>query len=760
MSEKKSRGRPPSRDELVRYRRRAMDNLNKAIEQGDFETAREIKSDLEDKGIWSVSQRGRPVKSVQERITKDIDPKVKKSMETQQGKLAPSSVEEIVVKQTRPPMPKRGPPTAPTQGVSLPSYFNIGEFKESEERLTEGQAAEFVKENPSFQFTPVRRHDKTTKGKKSMMTAEEKMMSGKARRRADKEAVRQAQEKAMKQELGIEEYGGVIERGQMPKSLRGRGTVKETHGQIYKTEAADFQIAPEQGRVELTYEAGRTRNIPSSLENIGYDVADIMPSGMDNASVRKTIRDMAKRMIDAGDPMGVRLLNTARDQKILPPARPAPRRQQMTPDEMKYADPEQLEEYMSKVKFEQSLTPEQKQIIKEEKKQFEHYREALARGDDAKAQRLIPSLDALSRQVDKIYSDYRESADIVDDPQPVSDLTLEGGRVGFNNAAVQGAPTNVGSRQNMIEQPKTYNDDLVTTSHRTNQAMNNNEFTGMTEKQIGQTNVDERYYDEAEIKEAEEDAMNVRDTVDEIEILSGGNRDGLFSANDLSTARLGRESADYNPSQFALSGVDRGLASGHVPNVDLGNVSNLYDDPQFEMPQMASEIGLSAGGERLSQAWRTIFGTNDLPLPEQAGSIMENLESVANLGNDWFGRGQNRQKPFGTEDAPSVSSRFEQLNKQAMTKHFDVGKYNHTRLSDNYIASQILNQRKPNVMKVQPETSGPMPAGGGVAPPALSQLRSQEVEYLQPNRKRRGNAVNLLKASNRTASLLDNEFQP
>jgi hypothetical protein len=552
------------------------------------------------------------------------------------------------------------------------TFGNIGPSISQEEEAEEKAQTEYLRLNPTFQFTPKRRPDKTTKGK---LTAEQKLMSGKARRRANKEAVKKAQEDAFLREHGVSEYGGLIERGQMLPSRKQRGTVSETHGTIYKSDPIDIQLAPEQGRVDLVEgQTGRVRTIENSLANIGYEVADVMPKGQDSLSTRQALRDMADRMISAGDPMGQRLLNTASSMGVLPPRRKAPSR----PD--------------------------------------------------------------------------------VDEDRPIQSSVSSS----FNSGVVQGAPKQEKDVQNEIEQTKTYNDDLVTTSHLTNEANNFNTYSGMTEKEIGQTNADEEYYDECEEKEAEEDAMNVRDTVKEIEVLSGGNRDGLFSANDLTTSRTGRESSDFNPSQYALSGLDRGMAGGHIPNVDLSNVNNLYDNPQFEIPQEASQIGLNAGGPRLAEAWRTIFGSNDMRLPEQADGIMENIDRNNELSNDWFGVGQNRDKGFTTEDAPSMSQRFEQLNKKALTKNFDVGKYNHTRISDKYIASQILNQRKPTVMRAQPmETSGPMSQqDGGVTAPSLAQLRGQEVDYQQPNRKRRGNAVNLLKGSNRTASLLDNEFNP
>lgn len=669
-SKKPSRpGRPPSRPELVRYRRQKMDAIKKALEEGNFEMAQAIKKDLQEKQLWSVSTQGRPVKDLQGRITKKTDPKV--STETHRGKLHPSSVDEAIsLKTERQPYDTAKEYAISQTGISLPMYMSIPEGFESEPTSVEAiKGAEFKKMPKSVSFKVYDKPDLTTKGKKSKMTMEQKMMSGKARRRADKEAVKKAQEDAFLRDYGVQEYGGVVERGYMPPSMKSRGEVKETHGKITRVDGADYNVSIEMGQMPTgTRSKGKVRPVENSLSNIGYDVtpdptvetSEYKESG---TRTRMLVKDMAEWMKSQGDPRGDRLLAIARTSGVLPPNR------------------------------EPATRP------------------------------------------DSIY-------------------TLEGGENGFNNAVVQGAPTDVSSSSNQIEQPKTYSDNLVATSYVTLEAENRNEFTGMDPKKTGQINEERKYFEEVEQKQIKEDGENLHDAVREVEILSGGDKDSMFSATDIQSAKLGSISEDHIPLEHPLSGLDRGRRAGHVPNVDLSQINNLYDDPAFEQPMEASEIGINIG-ERLGNTYRNIFGADMSNMISPASSIMENIDRLSQQSGDWFGRDQYRDKSFITEESPSISDRFQYLNQRALNKDFDIGKFNHTRVSDKYIASQILNQRAPQVMSAQS-----MGDYKGVAPPSLGQLREQPVEYQQPNRKIRGDAVNLLKSSNRTTNLLENEFNP
>ena len=667
MSGKKV-GRPAVRQESVRYRRKQMDAIKKALDQGDFEKAQDIKKDLQQKRLWSSSALGRPVKDLQGRITKNTDPKV--STETHRGKLHPSSVDEsISLKMERVPYETAKEYAIGAGGISLPMYmpYDSG-FEDEPVSITPLDMPK------SESYKIYERPDLTTKGKKSKMTTEQKMMSGKARRRVDKEAVKKAQQDAFLRDYGIQEYGGVIERGYMPKSMRSRGEVSETHGKITKADKADYSVSVEMGQMPTGKRStGKVRPITKSLENLGYDVTNDPTVGMSEykesgARTRQLTRDVAERMIQNNDPMGYRLLEIARATGVLPPNR----------------EP--------------------------------------------------------TRRPDSIY-------------------TLEGGENGFNTSVVSGAPTDISSSSNQIEQPKTYSDDLVASSYINMVAENRNQYSGMAPNQTGQINEGQKYFEDVEEAKIVEDGQNLRDAVEEIELLSGGNKDSMFSATDIQSARLGKISDDHMPMEYPLAGIERGQRAGHIPNVDLSQINNLYDDPAFEEPMEASEIGINIG-ERLGNVYRNMFGVDESRI-QPASSIMENIDRLAEQSNDWFGRDQFRDKSFASEDSPSISDRFQYLNRTALNKDFDIGKYNHTRVSDQYIASQILNQRAPTVMKAQAQPQQGTPATGdykGVAPPALGQLRSQEVDYKQPNRKVRGDASGLIKGSNRQANLLENEF--
>ena len=670
--ERPPRGRPPTRSPNVRYRRRQMAAIDKALKEGDFEQAQEIKQDLIERGLWAVSALGRPVRDLQSRITRTTDPSI--STETYRGELKPSSVDEsISLKMERQPYEIAKEYAMTKSGMSFPMYMPMGEeFMEQEPISVEAIPAKKetipTKVLPkSMSFNVPSKPDMTTKGKKSKMTAEQKMMSGKARRRADKEAVRKAQEEAFLRDNGIQEYGGVVERGYMPKSLRERGGVQETHGKITRVDKKDTSVPIEMGQMPTGQRSsGKARPVIKTLENIGYETVqqptvETSEYKENNFRTRQLVRETARRMIENNDSNGYRLLEISRRVGVLPPSREPPSRP------------------------------------------------------------------------DKVY-------------------TLEGERSGFNSAVVQGAPTNISSSSNEIEQPKTYSDNLVGTSYVNMLAENRNEYSGMNPKDAGQINEEQKQFEEVEENKIQEDGENLHDAVKEIELLSGADKDSMFSATDIQSARLGRISEDHIPLAYPLSGMERGMRAGHVPNVDLSQINNLYDEVQFENPMEASEIGTNMG-DRLGNVYRNMFGADESRI-RPASSIMENIDRLAEQSNDWFGRDQYRDKSFISGDGLSMSDRFQYLNRRALNKDFDIGKFNHTRVSDKYIASQILNQRAPDVMSV---STGEYK---GVAPPALGQLRGQEVDYKQPNRSIRGDAANLLKASNRQANLLENEFMP
>lgn len=285
----------------------------------------------------------------------------------------------------------------------------------------------------------------------------------------------------------------------------------------------------------------------------------------------------------------------------------------------------------------------------------------------------------------------------------------------------------------------------------------------------------------------EKQKLFMEELTEQIELLSGGMKDSLFNANDLMTAKDNNiaPDIDYDAEGNPLTGLQRGRNAQHLVNVDLDGIDNFFNNAN-ENPSEADKI--AQGAEYVgTNVFRNTYGVNPVVSGVQpAGDIASNINNRINLGEDWFSRSGKREKGFITEEHPTISSRFENMNAVTLNKDFQgLGKWNPYignrqdymlgRYKDNIgapafsdLEGQRIRQEKRNAMMAQQkqmgsaplQMQGVLPQNKGVAPPSVGALRQQQIPYQTPNRTLRGDAVNLIRLANKTALELANEFAP
>jgi len=290
-----------------------------------------------------------------------------------------------------------------------------------------------------------------------------------------------------------------------------------------------------------------------------------------------------------------------------------------------------------------------------------------------------------------------------------------------------------------------------------------------------------------EMKDLRDQQELMGELTEQIELLSGGMRDSLFNANDLITAKDNSLSSnlDLDSDGSPLSALDRGRQAQHLVNVNLDSIDNFFNNPS-ENPSEADKIGQGDNMVGVN-VFRNTYGVNpNVPVMKRDGDIMQSINNRINIGEDWLSRSGRKEKGFITGEAPSLASRFENLNVMTLNKDFrGLGKWNpYVGNNQDYmlgryqqnigapvfsdLEGQRIRMQKRNEMYQQQRQSemsgqeyqGVLPQYSGVAPPGIGQLRQQEIPYKTPNRSLRGDAVNLIKLSNKKALELANEYAP
>jgi len=240
----------------------------------------------------------------------------------------------------------------------------------------------------------------------------------------------------------------------------------------------------------------------------------------------------------------------------------------------------------------------------------------------------------------------------------------------------------------------------------------------------------------------------LNDIIQEVEILSGAGKDSLFNAQDLK-----QTPSVNNENGFPLSGQQRGQAARHLTDIDESKLDIA------DRNERAGDISLvDVNGVNV---WRN-RSMVDRPGQEAPGSIEESIRNNIKLSEGWSARYGEQDRGFIRDQYASQDSRAD-LMMQAAQKR--LNKWNP------YMGSTYTGIMRDSGMgemqPLPPETmqmsgdrvvQGGLPVPQGVAPLSLEQVRAKPSGYRQPDRKYKGNAVELIRQSNRTSQSLANEF--
>lgn len=281
--------------------------------------------------------------------------------------------------------------------------------------------------------------------------------------------------------------------------------------------------------------------------------------------------------------------------------------------------------------------------------------------------------------------------------------------------------------------PRAYIDHLAPESQISQEALDREEYKGADPRGLSPGEL--RSIEQLRRQEYEDDANRVRDIVDEVEILSGGQNDSLMGGQDLVDEEK-HETGD-NPRGHAPSGLDMGRKAHAVREIDRENIDSSLTN-FFKGEEKVISDDVSSIGRRFGQdipRFRSL-ADDDESVMSASDSIMSSITGLTDLSDkdgSWYSKDNDLEKDVDVNERMSV------LNKIAMNKdtQTEIGKFNPMMNTGNKL---LMSQ--------------------GASLGTISEMRKKEIEYKQPSRKYKGNSVNLVRAGMRTAQLLDNEYAP
>jgi len=205
------------------------------------------------------------------------------------------------------------------------------------------------------------------------------------------------------------------------------------------------------------------------------------------------------------------------------------------------------------------------------------------------------------------------------------------------------------------------------------------------------------------------DLQRVGNIVNEVEILSGGVNDSLMGGQDLVDNNYVEEHKNEGISGHLDSGFTRGQNAHRIEEVSLDDLDSTV--PSREVAETTT--------------------------PE-IGGIVDSIKNLTLLSEDngnasWFNTDNELQQNINMDD------RLTNINRVVLNKDTEIGKYNPT-INASPDMKLLMSQ--------------------GVSLGTITEMRNREIQYTQPDRKFKGNAVNLIRMGNRTNYLLQHEYDP
>ena len=243
-----------------------------------------------------------------------------------------------------------------------------------------------------------------------------------------------------------------------------------------------------------------------------------------------------------------------------------------------------------------------------------------------------------------------------------------------------------------------------------------------------------------------QDNSEINDALENIEILSGGNKDTLFGEQDLlSTRRNNPASRGYFQNDMPYNQNDnpapvaRGRQAMAVQEVDPEQIERA------DRESTATSIALGLGV--LNTAYRGTFGRNDIPdtrtggAEDILGSINQSLRLMGRRG--LYGDDKSLGKDDEMYEGRSISSRMNDIMAFSARKN------------PNYLETE----EKPTAGINELANAMAMNKGTAMGS-SLPQLREQEFGYKQAGRKVAHDGFAFMRGGNATATKIAQEFDP
>jgi hypothetical protein len=255
----------------------------------------------------------------------------------------------------------------------------------------------------------------------------------------------------------------------------------------------------------------------------------------------------------------------------------------------------------------------------------------------------------------------------------------------------------------------------------------------------------DEYFERLNALENAQNNAEINGALNNIEILSGGNRDSLFGVQDQASTRTALR-GEYNPDypdnlQYNPSGLERGRNAQAIDEVKEEEL-NLRD-----REATGRTIGLSVG--ILGNAFRGIFGKDDVINARGKESILDDInQNIRLLG---------KRSMYGT-DKKDFDDDYEGIDMNKRVASF--AEYSKQRPYGNKNPSMMEQETKENEMDDIAKAMMFNKGIGGAVGSTIPQLREQEFGYKLANRKTAHNGVAFIRGGNRTAAMIENEFLP
>tara|TARA_R110000850_G_scaffold78053_3_gene169086 strand:- start:230 stop:1735 length:1506 start_codon:yes stop_codon:yes gene_type:complete len=293
---------------------------------------------------------------------------------------------------------------------------------------------------------------------------------------------------------------------------------------------------------------------------------------------------------------------------------------------------------------------------------------------------------------------------------------------------------------------------LVPESSRSQDAMDKEIFKGV-ENPYNLSDADYKEIDETTTLENESIERNVRNIVDEAEMLSGGARDSEFGGQDIKNNE--RKTEDIENQGPAMSGTESGLERGQkaesiievedlsnfeykgttavdfenhpFPSSMVGNMDSFMETPIIRRRPVSSSGFLSGGSDSSSDIMSSISGFTDLSGSD--GKYSDGDGGMSDASSSAIMR-------------PNLGQRFQRLNVSTM------GSSRNNRLGQNMLGKFNPSVNRNNSLMLN------------VAPNSLAQVRDAQIRFQQPNRSKSGNQVNLVRLGNQRMIEINNQYAP